>query len=197
MRLHQQGKTIELACDRLACGFGLIPNTQLGQALGCAVEDQALAVDAWQATTRHEHYAAGECTGFGGSELALVEGAIAGHAAVGNSAAAQQLWPRRARWQSFAGALSKAFALDPRLKTLARNDTLVCRCEDVPYGELVGHENWREAKLASRCGMGACQGRVCGAVLEHLFGWTPPTPRPPFSPARIETLLNLEETPPT
>lgn len=197
VRLHQQGKTIELACDRLACGFGLIPNTQLGQALGCTIEDQALAVDAWQATTRREHYAAGECTGFGGSELALVEGAIAGHAAVGNSAAAQQLWPRRARWQAFARALNTAFALDSRLKTLATADTLVCRCEDVPYGELAGHENWREAKLASRCGMGACQGRVCGAALEHLFGWTPPAPRPPFSPARIETLLELEETPPS
>ncbi|EJL04077.1 pyridine nucleotide-disulfide oxidoreductase family protein [Pseudomonas fluorescens Q2-87] len=197
VRLLQHGKIVELACDRLACGFGLIPNTQLGQALGCVVEDQGLVVDAWQATSRRDHYAAGECTGFGGSELALVEGAIAGHAAVGNSAAAQHLWPRRARWQGFAQALNKAFALDARLKTLARADTLVCRCEDVPYGELVGHGNWREAKLASRCGMGACQGRVCGAALEHLFGWTPPTPRPPFSPARIETLLGLEETPPT
>lgn len=197
VRLLQQGKTLELACDRLACGFGLIPNTQLGQALGCAVEDQALAVDAWQATTRVGHYAAGECTGFGGSELALVEGAIAGHAAVGNTAAAQRLWPQRARWQGFAQALNKAFTLGPQLKTLARADTLVCRCEDVPYGELVGHENWREAKLASRCGMGACQGRVCGAALEHLLGWTPPAPRPPFSPARIETLLALEQAPPT
>ena len=197
VRLLQQGKTIELACDRLACGFGLIANTQLGQALGCALEGQALAVDAWQATTRAGHYAAGECSGFGGSELALVEGAIAGHAAVGNTAAAQRLWPRRARWQGFARALNKAFALDARLKTLARADTLVCRCEDVPYGELVGQENWREAKLASRCGMGACQGRVCGAALEHLLGWTPPTPRPPFSPARIDTLLHLEQTPPT
>ncbi|WP_435304181.1 MULTISPECIES: hypothetical protein, partial [Pseudomonas] len=34
-----------------------------------------------------------------------------------------------------------------------------------------------------------------GAALEHLFGWTPPTPRPPFSPARIDTLLALEEDP--
>ncbi|ROM72969.1 FAD/NAD(P)-binding oxidoreductase [Pseudomonas brassicacearum] len=197
VRLLHQGKTIELACDRLACGFGLIPNTELGQVLGCALEGRALAVDAWQATSRREHYAAGECTGFGGSELALVEGAIAGHAAVGHTAAAQRLWPRRARWQGFAQALNTAFALDARLKTLARADTLVCRCEDVPYGELAGHENWREAKLASRCGMGACQGRVCGAALEHLFGWTPPLPRPPFSPARIGSLLSLEETPPT
>ncbi|WP_335945544.1 FAD/NAD(P)-binding oxidoreductase [Pseudomonas sp. G166] len=197
VRLLQQGKTIELACDRLACGFGLIPNTQLGQALGCALEGQALAVDAWQTTTRVGHYAAGECTGFGGSELALVEGAIAGHAAVGDTAAAQRLWPRRTHWQGFAQALNKAFTLDPRLKTLARADTLVCRCEDVPYGELIGHENWREAKLASRCGMGACQGRVCGAALEHLLGWTPPAPRPPFSPARIDTLLHLQEPPTT
>ncbi|MBJ2346487.1 MULTISPECIES: NAD(P)/FAD-dependent oxidoreductase [Pseudomonas] len=197
VRLLQQGKTVELACDRLACGFGLIPNTQLGQALGCALDGQALAVDERQATTRDDHYAAGECTGFGGSELALVEGAIAGHAAVGNTAAAERLWPGRARWQGFARALNKAFALDGRLKSMARSDTLVCRCEDVPYGALAGHGNWREAKLASRCGMGACQGRVCGAALQYLLGWTPPIPRPPFGPARIETLLNLEETPPT
>jgi NADPH-dependent 2,4-dienoyl-CoA reductase/sulfur reductase-like enzyme len=98
VRLLQQGQTVELACDRLACGFGLIPNTQLGQALGCELTGQALAVDAWQATTRRDHYAAGECTGFGGSELALVEGAIAGHAAVGDTAAAERLWARRGRW---------------------------------------------------------------------------------------------------
>jgi NADPH-dependent 2,4-dienoyl-CoA reductase/sulfur reductase-like enzyme len=196
VRLKQQGKIVELECDRLACGFGLIPNTQLGQALGCELAEQALAVDAWQTTSRADHYAAGECTGFGGSELALVEGAIAGHAAVGDATAARALWPRRARWQGFAKALNNAFTLDPQLKSLAQADTLVCRCEDVPYSALTGHTNWREAKLASRCGMGACQGRVCGGALQHLFGWQPSAPRPPFSPARIETLLCLDDTPP-
>lgn len=44
--------------------------------------------------------------------------------------------------------------------------------------------------------MGACQGRVCGAAAQHLFGWQPSAPRPPFSPARIETLLCLDDTPP-
>ncbi|MGW8461645.1 FAD-dependent oxidoreductase [Pseudomonas sp. CLCA07] len=196
VRLQQQGKIVELECDRLACGFGLIPNIQLGQALGYAIEGQALAVDIWQASNRTDHYAAGECTGFGGSELALVEGAIAGHAAVGDVVAARQLWLRRARWQGFANALNQAFALDPRLKSLARPDTLVCRCEDVAYAALAGHTDWREAKLASRCGMGACQGRVCGGAVQHLFGWQPSAPRPPFSPARIETLMCLDDTPP-
>jgi NADPH-dependent 2,4-dienoyl-CoA reductase/sulfur reductase-like enzyme len=196
VRLRQQGNIVELACDRLACGFGLIPNTQLGQALGCALDGTALAVDAWQATSRADHYAAGECTGFGGSELALVEGAIAGHAAVGNIAAARQLRPRRARWQGFAKALNRAFSLDPQLKSLAQADTLVCRCEDVPYAALASHVDWRTAKLASRCGMGACQGRVCGGAVQYLFDWQPSPPRPPFSPARIETLMCLDDTPP-
>ena len=193
VRLQQQGKIVELPCQRLACGFGLIPNIQLGQALDCAIEGQAIAVDAWQACSRADHYAAGECTGFGGSELALVEGAIAGHAAVDERQAAQQLWPRRARWQGFAKALNNAFALDPQLKALAQPDTLVCRCEDVPYAALTEHHDWRSAKLATRCGMGACQGRVCGGAVQHLFGWPAAAPRPPFSPARIETLLCLDE----
>ncbi|MNN86743.1 hypothetical protein D3C81_2041940 [compost metagenome] len=102
---------------------------------------------------------------------------------------------QRARWHGFADALNKAFSLDPALKSLATADTLVCRCEDVAYSALAGHGSWREAKLASRCGMGACQGRVCGAATRHLFGWQPSAPRPPFSPARIDTLLCLEETP--
>lgn len=193
VRLNQGGKTVEIACDRLACGFGLIPNVQLGQALGCAVDDGAIRTDAWQATTRDGIYAAGECTGFGGSEKALVEGRIAGHAAVGKHDHARALWSQRQRWQGFADALKRDFALDPRLNQLAQPDTLVCRCEDVPYSQLTGKPDWTAAKLASRCGMGACQGRVCGAAAKQLFGWQPPAPRPPFSPARVETLLQLAE----
>ena len=52
VRLQQQGNIVELACDRLACGFGLIPNTGIGQALGYALNGQALAVDAWQRSSR-------------------------------------------------------------------------------------------------------------------------------------------------
>lgn len=196
VRLQQRGKVVEIACERLACGFGLIPNSQLGQALGCTLDGQALTVDAWQATSQPGLFAAGECTGFGGSELALVEGTIAGLVAVGERQAAARHWPQRARWQGFAKALNHAFALTPQLKQLARPDTLVCRCEDVPYSALAGQRGWRDAKLSSRCGMGACQGRICGAATQHLFGWQPSAPRPPFSPARIETLLCLDDTPP-
>ncbi|PAU64577.1 FAD/NAD(P)-binding oxidoreductase [Pseudomonas sp. PIC25] len=193
VRLRQGGKVIELACERLACGFGLVPNTQLGQALGCRLDGEAIAVDAWQGTNRAGHYAAGECTGFGGSELALVEGAIAGYAAIGERQHAQALWPKRRHWQRFADALAHSFALTTALKTLPRPDTLVCRCEDVPYATLAGRNGWVDAKLASRCGMGACQGCTCGPATQFLFGWQPTPPRPPLSPTRIETLLCLED----
>lgn len=195
VRLNIGGQLREIACERLACGFGLVPNLQLGQALGCRIEQGAIAVDAWQATSLAGVYAAGESTGFGGSEKALVEGAIAGHAAVGEREAAQRLWSQRQRWHGFARALNGAFALGDAVKSLARPDTLICRCEDVPLSAVVDHQGWSQAKLASRCGMGACQGRVCGAAAQALFGWQPPAPRPPFSPARIDTLLQLGDEP--
>jgi len=191
LRLNIGGQLREIACEPLACGFGLVPNLQLGQALGCRIDNSAIAVDAWQATSLAGVYAAGESTGFGGSEKALVEGAIAGHAAVGEQEAAQCLWSQRQRWHGFARALNGAFALGDAVRQLARPDTLICRCEDVPLSAVTDHQGWSQAKLASRCGMGACQGRVCGAAAQALFGWQPPAPRPPFSPARIDTLLQL------
>jgi NADPH-dependent 2,4-dienoyl-CoA reductase/sulfur reductase-like enzyme len=194
VQLRQMGRISTIACDRVASGFGLVPNTQLGQLLGCALTTaqigiQALKVDALQATSVPGVYAAGECTGFGGAERALAQGKIAGLAAVNETRAAQAIWPERARWEAFAGQLNRHFALDPALRQMPRADTLVCRCEDVTHASLSKCSDWTDAKLHSRCGMGACQGRVCGAAAQFLYGWTPPVPRPPLSPARISTLL--------
>lgn len=195
-RLRQGGKEIDIACDRIACGFGLTPNTQLGQMLGCALTPtgsgaQALSVDALQSTSVAGVYASGECTGFGGSERALAHGTIAGHAAVGNERAARAHEGERARWDAFAAQLHRNFALAPDIKAMPQPDTLVCRCEDVPFSALQGCTGWTDAKLHRRCGMGACQGRVCGDAAQFLFGWTPPAPRPPLSPVRIATLAGL------
>lgn len=191
----QVGERIEeIPCDRLACGFSLVPNVEIASALGCRIEARAVVVDEWQASSLADHFAAGECTGFGGSELALVEGRIAGLVAVGQKDQARTLWPERQRWQGFADRLNRAFALNPALKHLATADTLVCRCEDVAYADLAAHASWNAAKLNTRCGMGACQGRICATAAQTLFGWEPPLLRPPYSPARIATLVCLDET---
>jgi NADPH-dependent 2,4-dienoyl-CoA reductase/sulfur reductase-like enzyme len=196
VQLRQGAGRVTLACDRVACGYGLIPNTQLGQALGCAVTPgQALQVDRWQTTSRADHFAAGECTGVGGGDKALIEGTIAGLAAVGDLDQAKKQGPERHRWHIFAHAFHHHFALNPAIQQLPAPDTVVCRCEDVTHSELRGHSNWTAAKLHTRCGMGACQGRICGAAAQYLYGWEPPVPRSPLSPARIGTLACQGPTP--
>lgn len=182
-----RGKLREIPCDYLACGFHLIPNLELPRMLGCRIASGYAAVDATQQTSVPHVYCAGELTGIGGLDKALVEGEIAGLCAAGKSAT--HLFPRRDRSTRFANALSAAFALRPALRQLAEPATLVCRCEDVAHGILQQKRNGREAKLHTRCGMGACQGRVCGAAAQFLYGWTPDSVRPPLTPARMATLM--------
>jgi len=189
VRIRQGGRTTDIDCDRLACGFGLVPNTGLASHLGCTLDDGAVAVDAHQRTSREGHFAAGECTGVGGSELAMVEGEIAGCAATGQAGRLAELVERRAHWRAFADAVRQRFAIREPIRALARPDTLVCRCEDVRYDAIANASGWTAAKLQTRCGMGACQGRVCGTAAQALFGWAPPAPHSPLVPARVGTLL--------
>lgn len=172
-----------VACDYLACGFGLVPNTELPALLGCGT-----TVNQFQETATPGVYAAGEVTGIGGLDLSVVEGEIAGLAAAGRHAEATRLFGSREKHRRFAAALEAAFALRPELKSLATAETIVCRCEDVRLGKLREFEGWREAKLQTRCGMGPCQGRVCGSAVEFLVGWKAESVRPPLFPARIGTL---------
>jgi NADPH-dependent 2,4-dienoyl-CoA reductase/sulfur reductase-like enzyme len=196
LRAHD-GREHEIPCDRLACGFGLVPNTELARLLGCktGAHGDALGVEvnARQATSLADVYAAGECTGIGGGERALLQGAIAGHAAVGDAAGAARVQAGLARWTRFAALLQRQFALAPALRQLAKAETLVCRCEDVAIGEVAPRAGWVDAKLHTRCGMGACQGRVCGAAAQALWGWAPPAPRPPLSPVRLGTLTKQSD----
>ncbi|MHB1307781.1 MAG: hypothetical protein ACYC23_11935, partial [Limisphaerales bacterium] len=50
----------------------------------------------------------------------------------------------------------------------------------------------REAKLHTRCGMGPCQGRVCGAATRFLYGWKTDSVRPPIFPVRTDALAGLD-----
>jgi hypothetical protein len=143
-------------------------------------------VDASQQSSVKNVYCVGELTGIGGLDKALCEGEIAGLSCAEKSAA--HLFSRRDRLARFARQLDEAFALRPELTTLASADTLICRCEDVPRGALEPCRNWREAKLYTRCGMGPCQGRVCGPATEALFGWKHDSVRPPLVPSRVDTI---------
>jgi NADPH-dependent 2,4-dienoyl-CoA reductase/sulfur reductase-like enzyme len=177
-----------LACDWLACGFNLVPNLQLPRLLGCQTADGYVEVDGLQQSSVQGVACVGELTGIGGLEKALLEGQIAAWAAAGREAESRALASQRKRWQRFAQRLDRAFALRPELRALAAPETVVCRCEDVTYAALQDRASWREAKLHTRCGMGPCQGRVCGGAAEFLFGWENAAARPPIYPASVSTL---------
>ena len=177
-------------CDFLACGFGLVPNVELPLALGCELKDGFVWVDSNQATNVPNIYCAGEPAGIGGADCALVEGQIAGYAATNNNSKAQALFACRASWHRFRAALADTFALRPELKFLATDETLLCRCEDVTLGRIRQFNGWRDAKLQTRCGMGACQGRICGAASKVVFGWCMESVRPPVLPALVGSLVS-------
>jgi NADPH-dependent 2,4-dienoyl-CoA reductase/sulfur reductase-like enzyme len=192
--LRRGDKVWEETCDYLACGFNLVPNVELAVLLGCELRAGAVAVGDFQETSVPGIYCAGEPTGIGGLELSLVEGQIAGLAAAGFADRARALFQARRKLGEFAAVLTKTFALREELRNLPDRDTLVCRCEDVTLGQLVSHDSWRSAKLHTRCGMGPCQGRICGPATEYLLGWHVESVRPPLMPARVATLALQPES---
>ncbi|SPB13074.1 oxidoreductase [Caballeronia novacaledonica] len=193
--IRSRGREETLEADRVACGYGLVPNATLALALGCSTDerDGSIHVDDAQRTSREHVLAAGECTGIGGMELARVEGAIAAHAALGIAADAR-LVRERDRWRAFARRVAHAFELGADARATPSPDTVLCRCEDVSIGEVAAHANWRDAKLQTRCGMGPCQGRICGEAAAVYFGWPRTAARPPFTPVRIDTLIAARES---
>jgi D-hydroxyproline dehydrogenase subunit alpha len=178
--------TRKIACDYLGSGFHLVPNLELPRLLGCAIQEGYVRTDRAQQSSVKNVYCAGELTGIGGLEKALIEGEIAGLAAAGSSTA--HLASRRTRVLGFACNLDRAFALRAELRNLPDAETIVCRCEDVRYSTLEGMRNGRAAKLQTRCGMGPCQARICAPATNFLFGWESESVRPPILPAAMHAL---------
>lgn len=56
------------------------------------------------------------------------------------------------------------------------DDTIVCRCEEVPFNALRSMQqdfeahDGRSTKMLTRAGMGYCQGRTCGYAVACILG---------------------------
>ncbi|MFE1553517.1 NAD(P)/FAD-dependent oxidoreductase [Streptomyces sp. NPDC058734] len=207
------GTARRIPCDALAVGHGLVPQLELATGLGCATRETAdgtpaLDVDAEQRTSVPGVWSAGETGGIGGAELALTEGEIAAHAVAGRPAP-RALVRRRARLRAFADAMAAAHRPGPGWTGWLREETDVCRCEEVPAGRIreaveeLGARDARTVKLLTRAGMGWCQGRMCGPAVAALAagadgGATAPAAdrRPLSCPVPLRHLAALDQTPP-
>ena len=170
----------DLECDAVAVGYGFTPQLELPLQLGCATHLDAdgslvATADDRQRATVAGVYLAGEVCGVGGAQLSVVEGEIAGRAAAG-APVDPRLLRRRATLRSFATAMHRTYPVRPGWQTWLADDTLVCRCEEVPVSAVrrsiveLGATGARVVKLLARPGMGLCQGRVCGYATACLAG---------------------------
>ncbi len=218
------GSTETIACDALLLHHGIIPGINLASAAGCAQNFDpeqhcwTPQVDDWFASSIPGIAIAGDGAGIGGAESAALRGEIAALDAgrrLGRFSEAERdekaapiraALARSLRGRRFLDLLyrpAKTFLAPPS------DETVVCRCEEVTAGQVrdtarrLGVTGPNQMKAFLRCGMGPCQGRLCGPTVVELIaqahGMSPAAVgyyrlRPPVKPI---TLAELAALPPT
>jgi hydrogen cyanide synthase HcnB len=174
------------ACDAVAMGFGLVPQAQLLDLLDVPF-DLEPATGVWLPRTDRSGrtpiprvYAAGDGVRVLGAAAAKLSGERAALAILEDfgrpvdSGRAARLERELARQERFARGLARAFPFPGDLEAGIAEDTVVCRCESVTAGAIVsavrtfGHHEVNAVKALSRCGMGRCQGRLCGLAAARI-----------------------------
>ncbi|MGO2748560.1 MAG: FAD-dependent oxidoreductase [Pseudoclavibacter sp.] len=173
------GSEREVACDAVCVTHGFTPRLEVAIAAGCALsDDRFVVIDESCAASAPGVYAAGEVTGIGGVDLSLAEGIVAGHCAAGGASRDPQISAaqrKRAVFGTFAARIEAAHGVRPGWQAWLRDDTIVCRCEEVTAGQLrrkaaaTGSHSLRSQKLSTRVGLGICQARICGRSAEELL----------------------------
>lgn len=162
---------------------------------------------------------AGDGRGIGGANVAALQGELAGLAAL-----MDQGRLTAEAGEKLAGplqlAITRHLRIRPFLDLLYRpkdanrmpaDDVLVCRCEEVTAGAVrsyveIGCSGPNQTKSFGRCGMGPCQGRLCGLTVTEVIaqarGVSPAEVgyyriRPPIKPITLAELAATREDFPT
>ena len=209
---------LEVPADTLLLHQGVVPNVNLAMSAGIEHrwhDDQLCFVPALSAggETSVEGIAiAGDGAGIAGAEIAAQRGVLAGICAV------RALGGNVPQGETQAHALVSKYArgrmfLDLRYQPARQfripgGDTIVCRCEEVSASQVeesvrLGCPGPNQMKAFLRCGMGPCQGRLCGlTVTEMIAARRAMHPqaigyyrlRPPVKPITVAELASLPRT---
>ena len=212
-----RGGEQRIAVDNLFLHQGVVPNVNLAMAAG--IEHRwdggqlcfSPVLDADGGTAIPGIAIAGDGAGIAGAEAAQARGLLAGLAAVralrpgapvlADAAAVRGRLARFMRGRAF---LDTYYRPAGQFRRPAR-DTLVCRCEEVTAGQIadtvaLGCIGPNQMKAFLRCGMGPCQGRLCGLTVAELIaqarGVDPQEVgyyrlRPPIKPITLGELARL------
>jgi octopine oxidase subunit A len=210
----------KIAAELLLLHDGVIPDTQISLGLGLAHEwdGQQLCwrptTDEWGRTSLGNVSVAGDGGGIAGAAAAALSGRLAAldaaHA-LGHIDAAE----RDRRAVPIRAGLARERAIRPFLEALYRpaasvlkpadDAILACRCEEVSVGQIrkavqLGATGPNQVKAFTRCGMGPCQGRVCGPIVGAVIAQARRVPiaeigtyrpRAPYKPITIGTLAGV------
>ena len=211
------GPTVTYEADALTVGHGLTPAIEISRLLG-AEHHFDRDKGGWIAKADEDGraslpglYIAGDGAGIRGAAAAELQGALAA-LAVGRDLGilsgadhAQRARPLRRghrRAARFGGAMARLMAARPAGIESIPADTVVCRCEDVTRAEIdtaigEGANDINQLKHFTRCGMGPCQGRMCGEAVAEILalrrGGRPAvglwTARTPIRPMPLDLVL--------
>jgi NADPH-dependent 2,4-dienoyl-CoA reductase/sulfur reductase-like enzyme len=215
----RDGVTRRIDCDMLLLHQGVVPNVNLAMSIGCAhrwYESQLCFVptlDAWGRSGADGVSIAGDGAGIAGAESAAERGRLAALDAAcrlgridpttrdREAEAPRRVLATYGRGRAF---LERAFRpIDAH--RIPSGDTIACRCEEVSAARIedavrVGATGPNQLKAYLRCGMGPCQGRLCGLTVTELIararGKTPEEIghyrlRPPVKPITVAELASL------
>lgn len=210
----------ELAADYLLLHEGIIPNIQVSLALQLWHEwDEGQlcwrpSLDAWGQTSLPNIAVAGDGGGIAGVEAAVLTGRLAaldaamwlGH--IGETERDRRAAAIRAaldRERASRLFLDRLYRPSRSVMVPTEDEVIACRCEEVSVGQIrdaarLGACGPNQLKAFTRCGMGPCQGRICGplvaAIAADVLGKPIAEigtyrPRAPFKPITVGALADL------
>ncbi len=205
-----------MAADLLLLHQGVVPNVNLALAAGVAHawNERQLCfqpvLDGDFASSLPGIAVAGDGAGIAGGTAAAERGRIAAIAAVRAlrpDADVPDPRPVRRRLQHEERGRAFLDGLNRPAESFRQpeGDIVVCRCEEVTAQQVrdmvkIGCEGPNQMKAFLRCGMGPCQGRLCGLTVTELIAaehkTTPPEVgyyrlRPPVKPITLAELASL------
>jgi len=189
VHFHSKSKTISLPADGVFLHEGVVPDSMLAMSANCeyvwnsAQKCWGPKLDGWGKTTVESIYVAGDSAGILGAHAAapsaqravLSIAADLGYLDQGERDR-QGAAPGAAlkREQDFREFLDSVFPPPSQPGNDIPDQTIVCRCESVTAGQIralaeLDCANIGQAKAYTRCGMGPCQGRMCGLSVAQII----------------------------
>jgi D-hydroxyproline dehydrogenase subunit alpha len=187
------GTETEFFAEALTVGYGFVPNIELPVQAGCNLEYSenkggwVVRVDETLESSSPYVFAVGEITGIAGAKKSFIQGKLAAMSILEKMSKIN----RANRKKRFQEEIQRLISLDRQQKEYASflnhlcqvpnsayaaipDETMICRCEEITMGTIKkniqrGFDTVNSLKKATRCGMGRCQGRICGPVIFDII----------------------------